>query len=162
MKTFLTEKERKEAKLNLDFYHGEDCYQEQASSFEIAELLDKYQGDLKGILKDHSDSSLLDQLSPVRENVWEWFDFNEAASLLEIGAGLGALTGMFCSKVSQVVALESNKVNASINHKRHRGCKNLEVVAANIADLDVEDRFDYVVLTGILEHAPAYFHGEDP
>lgn len=162
MKTFLTEKEREEAKLNLDFYHGEDCYQEQDSSFEIAELFDKYQGDLKAILKGHSDSSLLNQLSPVRENVWEWFDFNEAASLLEIGAGLGALTGMFCSKVSQVVALESNKVNASINHKRHRGCKNLEVVAANIADFSVEDRFDYVVLTGILEHAPAYFHGEDP
>ena len=46
----------------------------------------------KCLLEEHS-WQILYHLSAIRENILEWYPFDPGASLLEIGAECGALTG---------------------------------------------------------------------
>src|SRR4051794_32331694 len=41
-----------------------------------------------------------------RENLLNWYDFKKTSRLLEVGAGPGALTGVFVRSCSQVDALD--------------------------------------------------------
>lgn len=101
-------------------------------------------------------------LSPVRESLLSWYEFKKDASLLEIGAGCGALTGLFCEKLDKVVAVELTKLRSDIISHRYKDRKNLSVVAGNLNDLKIEEKFDYVTLIGVLEYAGKYTKLEDP
>ena len=63
-------------------------------SSEVKDLLIKYHGDTKLAMKEEPELKYFLALSVIRENVLEWFEFKEGASLLEVGSGCGALTGL--------------------------------------------------------------------
>lgn len=103
---------------------------------------------------------LLYHLSPVRHNLLSWYDFEKSATLLEIGAGCGALTGLFCRKVAKVTALELSPKRAEITSNRHRGYNNLRVLAGNLSELNSSESFDYVTCVGVLEYSKRFFSPE--
>lgn len=115
----------------------------------------------KCLLEENS-WQVLYQLSDIRENLLEWYDFREQASLLEIGAECGALTGLFCRKVRRVVAVEESERDCAVNLERNRQQDNLTVLTGNIYDLEIKEKFDYVTLIGGLACAGQYGKGEDP
>lgn len=99
-------------------------------------------------------------LSSVRHNLLKWYPFDSNASLLEIGAEFGAMTGLFCSRVRKVTALESNYNHARIIAERHASYKNLNVITGNINALNTEHKYDYITLIGELELFNKYCGGE--
>lgn len=103
------------------------------------------------LLKE-TDSTLLYYLSPIRQNVLRWFDFDKNASLLEIGADCGTITGLFCENVKQVVAVESSEKRALINATRNQMYSNLEIYVGDFEDIELEQKFDYITLIGSLEY----------
>jgi 2-polyprenyl-3-methyl-5-hydroxy-6-metoxy-1,4-benzoquinol methylase len=101
-------------------------------------------------------------LTPVRHNLLKWFPFDAEGSVLEVGAGCGALTGLFCSKVRDVVALEYSYLRALVTAQRHSQCSNLEVIVGGLQDYEEERLFDYISVIGVLEYAAAFYGSEKP
>lgn len=91
--------------------------------------------------------------SPIRRNLLEWYNFSENGTLLEIGAGCGAITGLFSEKLSQVTALELSMRRAEILANRHKKRENIDIVVGDLFDVEMEQKFDYVTLIGVLEYA---------
>lgn len=103
---------------------------------------------------------VLYQLSDIRENILEWYDFAPQASLLEIGAECGALTGLFCRKVRRVVAVEAEEQKAAVNRARNVSYDNLTVETGNFCQMKLTEKFDYVTLIGTWE--PSDGDSENP
>lgn len=98
-------------------------------------------------------------LSPQRELLLNWFPFKKDASLLEIGAGGGSLTGLFLSRCKEITAVELSPVRSEILRRRYADASHLEVNSSDIAKYDTDKRYDYVTLIGVLEYAGAFFEG---
>ncbi|MDE7478299.1 MAG: class I SAM-dependent methyltransferase [Lachnospiraceae bacterium] len=90
-------------------------------------------------------------LSELRRGLFNWYDFPTNARLLEVGGGYGALTGLFCEKASRVFVTERSLYRAQIIEKRYEDVDNLSIYAGDIMDMEFDEGFDYIILTGILE-----------
>ena len=66
-------------------------------------------------------------LSELRRGLFSWYDFGREASILEIGGGYGALTGLFCERAREVVVTERSPYRAQIIQKRYEDRDNLSV-----------------------------------
>jgi ubiquinone/menaquinone biosynthesis C-methylase UbiE len=95
-------------------------------------------------------------LSPQRHHLLGWFPFEPHGRLLEVGAGCGALTGLFATRVAQVDALDTSAKRASILAHRHRAATNVRVLVGDIEHLPEAASYDYVALIGVLEYAGTY------
>lgn len=110
-----------------------------------------------------SDSwQVLYHLSDIRENLLEWYPFDPEASLLEIGAECGALTGLFCRKVKRVVAVEASGRDIEVNLKRNSRYKNLTVLTDKFYRINTDEKFDYVTITGLFGYAGRIRKSENP
>jgi len=101
-------------------------------------------------------------LSPDRHNLLSWYIFKEKESLLEIGGGCGALTGLFLDKGLNVTTVELSKRRADIIRERFENKENLEVLDGNIYDKELKGKYDYVTLIGVLEYSGKYGKGDNP
>jgi len=148
-------------KLNLDFYSGEDSYSDGSIEDEILDIV-THNSDFSRFLATDERWPILYHLSPLRRNLLEWYDFDRNATLLEIGAGCGALTGLFCERTKKVVAVELSRRRAEIVANRHREKANLEIVVGNLNDMFYDRQFDYVTLIGVLEYAGRFTKTDNP
>lgn len=105
---------------------------------------------------------VLYHLSPERRNLLEWFPFSPAGSLLELGAGCGALTGLFCEKLARVVAVELSSRRSKIIRERYRETPNLQVLEGNFMDAPLDGCFDYITAIGVFEYARAFIPDPKP
>src|SRR3989338_8758365 len=117
--------------INLKFYKGEDLYSDGDIENEIFDIVKENKDFTERITKDKR-WPILYHLSTCRRNLLEWYPFKNNAHLLEIGAGCGALTGLFCEKVKRVKVVELSKRRAEIIEKRHKDKKNLDIYVGNI------------------------------
>jgi SAM-dependent methyltransferase len=152
----------KNVKVNLEYYSGEDFYSDGDVEKELVEIT-KNNEDFTEIIREDSRWPILYHLSPIRRNLLEWIEFGNNSSVLEIGAGCGAVTGVFCEKAKEVVAVELSKIRAEIIANRYKNHNNLEIIVGNLNDIDFgEKKFDYISLIGVLEYAGAYSDYLDP
>ena len=102
--------------------------------------------------------------SPIRENILKWYPFTEQATVLEIGAGCGAVTGALTEKGLQVVSNDLSLKRCEINAWRHRDSKNLSIVVSNFEKLAAKTHasYDYVTMIGVFEYAASYIHSSTP
>lgn len=105
--------------------------------------------------------------SSVRRNILNWYPFQENADILEVGAGMGACTGLFCDVARHVTALEMSEKRADVIRARYPDRKNLEVVCGNINSLEQNEemllrKYDYIVFIGVLEYAGVFSDAKDP
>ena len=117
---------------------------------------------VENILANNPSWPMRYHLSPIRENILNWYEFENNKSLLEIGAGCGAITGALCNKLKKVVANELSELRAKIIAERYKNNKNLTVIAGNLSNIILNEKFDYVSLIGVLEYAGKYTHTKDP
>lgn len=148
-----------EKKIVLDYYKGEDLYSDGEVEDEILSIVKK---DNYTLPNDQVTWPIFYHLSPFRRNILEWFNFKKNATLLEVGAGCGALTGLFSEKVSQVCAVDLSKKRTEINLARNDNKKNVSFVVGNIEDIKFDISFDYVTLIGVLEYAGKFTKTLDP
>ncbi len=93
------------------------------------------------------------QLSSLRTGLISWYPFCPHAAVLEIGAGFGALTGLLCDRCKTVAATERSDHRAAAIARRWQEKDNLHVYAGEWSEISFDQKFDYVILTGILERA---------
>ena len=147
--------------LNLQYYKGPDAYSDGAIEDELLHLVEKPQ-EFMAVLARDDRWPLLYHLSPERRNLLEWYPFRRDAALLEIGAGCGALTGLFAERVAQVTAVELSAKRSRIIERRYADILNLEIMAGNFTDMVFDRAFDYVTLIGVLEYARTFIQTPDP
>ena len=147
------------AELNTQYYQGNDQYSDGEVEERILRIVQE-----KKSLEESGERSfpVLYHLSQVRENILSWYDFREGASILEIGAGPGAITGLLCRRCAQVTAVELSLLRAQINYERHKDFENLKIMVGNLNDMQFGQKFDYVILNGVFEYAGSFTEGPDP
>lgn len=149
------------ATLNLAYDRGADTYSDGPIEDELLEIVRQKRPALE-VLATDTRWPLLCHLSPERRNLLEWFPFAPEAALLEIGAGCGALTGLFCERVARVTAVELTRKRSEILLQRYHDTPNLEIVTGNVMELTWPGAFDYVTLIGVLEYARTFVAGPQP
>lgn len=151
----------KKEMLNLEFYSGKDFYCDGEIEDELLEIVSNHD-DYSEILKSDNRWPILYHLSDIRENLLDWYEFGKESSVLEIGAGCGAVTGVLCRKAGQVTCIELSKKRSMINAVRNKDYDNLEIMVGNFEDIQIDKKFDYVTLIGVLEYAPSYINDSNP
>ncbi len=101
-------------------------------------------------------------LSPVRENICNWYPFEKGSRVLEIGAGCGAITGALCGRGLEVCSVDLSLRRSTINYERHKDCEDLRLMVGNLNDISFEKPFDYILLIGVLEYAGRFTEGGNP
>lgn len=146
--------------LDYSFYRGEDRY----TDGEIENtILDAFRnGTDEQLLRNSNQWPVLYHLSDIRENLLEWYPFDQNGRLLEVGSGCGALTGLFSRKVKKVTCIELSKKRSLINAERNRERENIEIKIGNFEDIKLDEKFDYVTLIGVWEYAGHYMGGKTP
>ena len=148
-------------KFNLNYYKGSDLYSDGDVEDTILNIV-KNNTDFTDILHDTDNWAILYHLTPVRKNLLDWYNFDKNETLLEIGGGCGAFSGMFSQKLKKVTVVELSKRRADIIYNRHKNYENLEIIAGNLNDISFEEKFDYVTLIGVLEYAGKFTDGDTP
>ncbi|SFL03347.1 Methyltransferase domain-containing protein [Lachnospiraceae bacterium KH1T2] len=147
--------------LDYEFYQGEDIYSDGEIEDTILEACQR--GEEEELLKNSSDWAVLYHLSSIRENLLEWYPLEKNTSVLEIGAGCGALTGILSKKVKTVTCVDLSEKRSLINAYRHKDCDNIEIIIGNFQDIEPSlDKYDYVTLIGVLEYSKSYIQSEEP
>lgn len=117
-------------------------------------------GELKALCVDWPSTY---HLGSNRANVLRPFaHFLANASVLEIGAGCGAITRFLGESQAQVLALEGSPRRAAIARDRTRDLPNVEVLAERFDQFQTSTRFDVVTLIGVLEYASMFTTGDQP
>lgn len=148
-------------KINDTFYCGSDLYSDGDLIEE--EMLDiARSGEWEKELAKSNKWAILYHFSDIRGNIIDWYPINKTETVLEIGAGCGAVSGVLCRKAKRVVGIELSKRRSLINAYRNRDCENLEIIVGNFKDIVLEEKFDYVTLIGVLEYAALYMESDNP
>lgn len=149
-------------KMNYDYYSGQDLYSDGDIEDELLRIV-KSESDYDNIIFEKGSWPILYHLSDVRENVLSWYPFDKNATVLEIGAGCGAVTGALLKKCGRVISVDLSKKRSLINAYRHKDKDNLEIIVANFQDVyrNIKEKFDYITLIGVFEYANIYIDDQN-
>jgi GT2 family glycosyltransferase/2-polyprenyl-3-methyl-5-hydroxy-6-metoxy-1,4-benzoquinol methylase len=109
--------------------------------------------ELTGMIRDWPSRA---HLSPLRGNLLRPFREQLQGKVLEIGAGCGAISRVLGEFGAQVTALEPVYSRARICAERTRDLQNVRTICDSLARFQSEEKFDAVVVIGVLEYATAY------
>ncbi len=123
-------------------------------SYEILDLLEKYKNDTAAALEGETCPQCLYAFSPLRENLFEWVEFEPEARVLQIGSDYGSYTGLLAERAGEVVVLDSRDENLEVNRLRHGGRRNVFYICR-------EDKKGYAgESSGFREYKPKENTGE--
>lgn len=151
--------------LNLNYYCGEDLYSEGTNEDELLNIVKNYRdNEYEHVIETSRSWSVMYHLSHIRENVVFWLPLWDTQTVLEIGSGCGAVTGALSRMAKKVTCIDLSKKRSLINANRNRESDNVEIIVGNFKDIEpeIEEKYDYVTLIGVLEYADAYIGGENP
>lgn len=140
-----------------------DTYKDSAEDI-LLKLFKKndYEKQRAEILNNKPTWALYYHLNKYRENLIKWYEFKEGASVLEIGAGCGAITEALVRKNIEVTALELSHKRATINALRNKQSENLNIVVDNIENYSPNKKFDYIICVGVLEYSGTFINADSP
>ena len=147
--------------LNLEYYTQKDLY----SDGDIEEQMLKMAKEgvtCEDLSSEQVSFPVIYHFSDLRVNILNWYPIKKSDSVLEIGAGCGAITGTLCEKAGQVTSVELSKRRAQINYYRNEKKDNLTIMVGNLNDMDLGQQYDYVVVNGVLEYAMSFTEGDTP
>ena len=151
--------------LNLDYYDGEDAYSDGSIEDRLLEIVKTTpKEDYQKVILTEKSWPIFYHLSPERENILDWYEWKDDASVFEVGAGCGAISGVLCRNAKRVVANDLSKRRSTINAYKNQDASNLEIMVGNfnVVAEKMEERFDYVTLIGVLEYAKSYIGKDNP
>ena len=86
-------------------------------------------------------------LSQMRTSLLNWYEFEKESTILEIGGGFGAITGLLCRRCGRVVTFEPSQFKAEGIRIRYHNNRNLQVIDGEWAVGIFEGKlFDYIFL----------------
>ena len=147
--------------INDSLYNGKDLYSDGPIEDEFLDIAQR--GRFEDVLKHDNRWPILYHFSDIRENLLEWYPFSTEGDLLEIGAGCGGLTGLFCRKVKSVTSVELSMKRSMVNAYRNHECDNLEIIVGNFEQIEPSLKmYDYITLIGVWEYSGLYISGDSP
>lgn len=90
------------------------------------------------------------------------FDIKPGDSVLELGAGCGSVTRYFAEIGADVTSVEGTEARASINGLRCKDFENVKIYVDNITEFEIEKKFDWIFMIGVLEYSPKYAKTNNP
>lgn len=147
--------------LNMNWYNPDHVYSDGAIEQEIYNKLVQGASETD-MIKNDDRWPILYHFSPVRQNIIRSIPLPDSAEVLEIGAGMGAITKALCQRAGHVTCVELSLLRSQINEKRNEAEDNLEIIVANLNDIQFDKKFDLVTLIGVLEYCGKYTSGENP
>lgn len=125
----------------------------------IISLINKYGGDAKAALRDNVNLDYFMALAPLRENLLEWYEFKTDASLLQVGADFGALTGLFMRRVGKVDVWDEAEESLAVVGARFPEAAGEEAAGGRLSLINGSlkglsesgKRYDYVVCVGTMK-----------
>ena len=151
--------------LDYTFYGGQDLYSDGDVEDEILNIVKDYdEKDFDSLISEKSQWPILYHLARQRANVIDWIPITKNDTVLEIGAGCGALTGNLAGKAKNVTCIELSKRRSMINALRNKEYDNINILVGNFQNIEpkLEERYDYITLIGVLEYAKLYIDSENP
>lgn len=150
-------------KLNYKFYNGIDSYSDGDIEDDLLQYVKESQ-DVMDIISKDKRWPVLYHLSPIRQNIIDWYMIDKESDVLEVGSGCGAVTGALCKKAKSVTCIELSKRRSLVNAYRNHRYDNLEIMVGNFNDVKngLGKKFDYITLIGVLEYAKYYTAAENP
>lgn len=151
--------------LDYTYYPGEDQYSDGGIEDEMLRIaMEHGEEEFEDIIVRSRSWPILYHFSHVRQNIIDWLPMSGQESVLEIGAGPGAITGALVRMARQVTCIDLSRRRSLINAYRHRGCGNLRLLVGNFQDIErsLEEQFDLITLIGVFEYAQFSIQSEDP
>ena len=149
------------AKLNLDYYSGEDLYSDGIIEDELLQIVKtKSKDEIFELLSSDNRWPILYHLSPIRGSILLPCDIHDNDECLEVGSGCGAITESLCMYSKHVTCVDLSKRRCEINYERNKHVNDLTIYAANFNDMKFEKKYDKIFLIGVLEYAKLYFPNE--
>lgn len=134
--------------------HKQNIYSDGPVESRILAYLQTHHNDSKGIISAMPEGAVFHNFTQARENLLRWYPFEKNCRVLEIGAGMGALTPYIASTCGSVVALEPSADRAQIISARCSNVDNVQVVQGTLDEYcKTPEKFDYVLVLGVLEYA---------
>ena len=147
-------------KLNLDYYKEDIVYNKSVSKDLENTLLNKIK-ELEGtnydFINKENNCIAFNNITPIRKNILEWYDFKETNDVLEIGMEYGIITEFLCEKFNNVVSIDFCKSRASVIADKLKNRQNLSIFVGNLKDIKLNKKFDYIVMLGMLENYKLIF-----
>lgn len=152
------------AKLHLDYFTGKEQYSEGSLvEQDILQYVKTYPAnEFSKIFEKDSRWTVFYHLTDIRKGLLAWYPFKKTDNVLEVGAGMGALTGLLCEKCSHVTAVELTQLRAETIYNRYINENNLDIYVGNIVNMNFEHKFDYITLIGVLEYQGNYSDESNP
>ena len=147
--------------LDYTFYNGQDQYSDGDIENDLLQLIME-EPDVEKILAEDDRWPVLYHFSPVRQNILEWYPFKKDASVLEIGAGCGAVSGVLCRNAKHVTSVDLSKRRSLINANRNKEYDNLTIMVGNFNDVVLKEKYDYITLIGVLEYQNNFTNSDNP
>jgi cyclopropane fatty-acyl-phospholipid synthase-like methyltransferase len=98
-------------------------------------------------------------LSPQRRMVLAWADFAAGETVLEVGAGCGAVTGLLCERAGRVLANEKFATRGEVIARRYADRDNLTVLVGGLEAIALPEPVDTIVCIGVWEYAGVFLEG---
>ncbi len=97
------------------------------------------------------DPAVFYNLSSLRHALLSWFPFGKEWSVLEVGGGYGAMTGLLLERCAGVDVLERLPGRAAAIRRRYGSRTGLRVICADALDFSPAKKYDCIVLIDVLE-----------
>lgn len=150
------------AKINYDFYDEKDYYSDGDIEDTILEYIKKYPNDYEKAFEKDASWPVVYHLSNARKNAISWYPFKKNCTILEVGAGMGAITDELCKHAKKVTSIELSKRRASAILMRNEDKDNLEIIVGNYNKIQFNEKYDYILLNGVLEYSALYIDSDNP
>lgn len=151
--------------LDLSHYPGEDFYCDGPVEDEILEIVKKdSRADYQKRIEEKKKWPVFYHLSPQRENIVSWLPMDRNTKVLEVGSGMGAVTGVLAEKAGSVTCVDLSGKRSRINAYRNRERDNVTIHVGNFNDIEptLPCDYDYVLLIGVFEYAQSYMPTRNP
>ena len=151
-------------KIHYEFYSGMDLYSDGIIEDEMLSMAKKLEDDedTDELIKEDKRWPILYHFSRTRRNIVEAMDFKASDIVLEIGAGCGALSGRIASKCKKLDCIELSKKRSLINAYRNKKYRNMDIYVGEFSNIKLDNKYDVVLLIGVLEYAGKYCSGDNP
>ena len=146
------------------FYSGHELYSDGAEDELLEIVRTRPISEYEQVIREKKSWAVLYHLFANRENIVDWMEEDKGASVLEVGAGCGAITGKLAEKYGKVTCIDLSEKRSLVNAWRHRDRDNIEIIIGNYRDISPEltEKYDIITLIGVLEYAISYMGTKNP
>lgn len=147
------------------YYPGKDLYSDGEIEDEMLDIAKNVPvSEYNRVIAERKSWAILYHFSNVRENIVQSMPITKEDSVLEIGAGCGAITGVLARMAKNVDAVELSMKRSLINAYRHQEADNITIKVGNFQEVEqhLEKKYDVITLIGVFEYACSYINSEQP